>query len=291
MTKQKRKVQIIHQEKIKEADTLNIKSKKQINYKSVLNYTAIIMSIISGGYVIFLVYTAIRETYKPQSEKNIEDKFWHGDLKPPKLENTPKQYTVSELPPIYLKHPIISNLQPGIKGLYAKGINKKNNISIVLGNLMINCLVSDLYKGVNLFSPSFTNCTDSKLIIGLKDDRLYVSVEFKDLEKEETIGVIEFNHWLLYKDNTLRFNNDDERLEVKDKQNNIVFSIQYVIAPPNDPIIQINGYFINPYDVLIISDMAVADSNGVEFNKCILKKDLNWKQKAEFKIQNIKSIF
>ena len=145
---------------------------------------------------------------------------------------------------------------------------------------MVECKVIDLYTGVNLFAPLFTGCTDSKLILGLKDSRIYVSVEFKDLKKEETIGIIEFNHWKLYKENTFDFDNTDEKLQVKDKQNNIVFSIEYDTKPGDDPQININGYFINPKAVLVVSENGTgeADSKGnvqVEMNKFISKTDSN----------------
>ena len=231
------------------------------------------------------------DRYKSPKQKFEEEKLAQGNLNPPILQNFTKEYTISETPPKFYENPPVNTLYPHIKGIYAKNIKNLQYVNVILGSLAVRCLVSDLYNGVNLFSPAFSNCTDSKLMLGLKDDRLYVSVEFKDLKKEETIGVIEFNHWSLYKDNLLDFNNDDERLEVKDKQNNIVFSIQYFVDMPNDPEIYIRGYFISPYDILVLTDRAIADKNGVEFNKCLLKTDSNWKQKAEFRIQDIKSIF
>ncbi len=77
--------------------------------------------------------------------------------------------------------------------------------------------------------------------MAVKDNRMYVSIEFKDLLKEETVGVIEYNHWKLYKYNLLDFHNDDNRLEVIDKQNNIVFSIRNGGVENSVPIIEIKG--------------------------------------------------
>jgi len=111
-----------------------------------------------------------------------------------------------------------------------------------------------------------------------------VSVKFFDLEKDEFIGSIAYNHWNLFTPNLLDFHNDDERLEVKDKQNNIVFSIIYEGVG-----VWISGYFIDSKSIIVMPNDPKKSKTGHPL--CLLKTDASWKQKALDEIVVIKSIF
>lgn len=184
-----------------------------------------------------------------------------------------------------------------------------------MNDFLFQCSLDDLQKGIKLFSTSLSGCTDTNLTIGVKDERLYVSTVFKDIEKEETVGSIEFNHWKLFKPNLLDFRNGEQKLEVKDKQNRIVFSVRF--SKDVDAVF-ISGYFISSKSILILSSpvertiydttvianfMSEAgitktdDNSGpihlANFKKtiCISKTDINWKQNAVEYIEQLTSVF
>ena len=131
-----------------------------------------------------------------------------------------------------------------------------------------------------------------------KDDRLYVSAKFLDLENEFEIGEMNYNCWSLYKENLLDYHYDDEKLEVLDKRGNIVFSIAYEnLGDPNstaDKYVVIAGYFISPSKLLVLNNLEyfnkgrhVDDHSHELFNK----SDTGYKANALKEIRKIRSIF
>ena len=93
----------------------------------------------------------------------------------------------------------------------------------------------------------FFNCENPiNLKFKLKNDRLYVSAIFKHFRNSELIGIINYDYWALYKDNIANFTSDDQSLKVIDKQNNVVFDIQFVV--PNTVVI--NGYNVGDYQII-----------------------------------------
>ena len=243
-----------------------------------LGYLALLISIIIARDPIINIFSSPKEKYEREA-------FVEGDLRPPKLTqiDTGKGYKISEVSPFYTN--MVDEAYPKIRGIYMKGFNKRIQTGIVLGSEAILCFNDDLYKGIEISNPLMKGCTDFKISFGVKDSRLYISTEFKDLEKEETIGFIEYNHWKLYKPNLLYFENDDKRLEVRDKQNNIVFSISYQEVSDNSVgIVYIGGYFVNSASVLVLSAKP-------SFNECYSKSKGEWRQNAMDKIRTIKSVF
>lgn len=239
--------------------------------------------IVGIGVVVGIVvaYPQFEGMWITPKEQVLKDNFYEGDLKPRKISESEvfsKGFEVSK----NLKN----DQSPIIKGVNIPNF-KKYGLLTMLGETMYS-VPNDFYKGAEILTPAFKGCTSSKLYIGVHEERLYVHVEFKDIQTEEIIGIIEYNHWRLYKKNVLSFNNDDERLEVRDKQNNIVFAIRYEL--PKDyktPIVYISGYFISPYSVLVLKNNSINSRS----QNCYPKSQSFWKENAVLEIEKIKSIF
>lgn len=235
---------------------------------------------------IFEVWTNIREKSLSPAEKLNKIEHQEGDLKPKKLFNyyEPEPTNSVSTKPVIDKVPIIKGIK--IKKLHSGGLNFQYGSNMVIYD------ISQLYEGVNIFKGDITKCDSSiQLIMGIRDDRLYTSVMFKDLEKEENIGWIEFNHWNLYLPNLTTFYNDDSTLEVKDKHNRIVFSLKYIEVPGStSATIQLNGYFISPNSVLVHVGSPYMGVKTTTRSQCISKEDKKWKGKIEAAVATIVSV-
>jgi hypothetical protein len=103
---------------------------------------------------------------------------------------------------------------------------------------------------------------------------------------------LDFDRWEVFKSNTLKYpKNDNNRLEVKDKQSNIVLTIQFDKRVKNLNVLEICGYFISPTAISVVQ--MATDSNKTNLvDTCLLKNNDNaWKQNAEVVIQHIQPIF
>ncbi|HEY9177924.1 MAG TPA: hypothetical protein VIN07_09550 [Flavipsychrobacter sp.] len=253
---------------------------------------------IIGGFVV--VYE-LRDYLKTPKEKYDEEVFISGELKPDPLllvKPVPLERKLNfsiDTPPHY----------PIIHGIQLYGMDKwYTPVGLVVGNVAYSCLPQYLYSGFNIFNvekypSSIKNnnktkglrCSDINLIFGLHDSKLYVSVEFKDLQKEETIGYIEFNHWKLYKPNLLDFRSDNKRLEVRDKQNNIVLAVAFV-GNTEMNIVNISGYLIGTESVFVMPNGSYPRrSETKDTSICISKYSQNWKTTAQLEISKLKSVF
>jgi hypothetical protein len=233
---------------------------------------------------IFASLPTIKEIFLTQHEKHIKAHFYEGDIQAPIFkENIKANYSLSESIPNFTIPKVIDNY-PLIKGI---PIKKQSYTFVFVSGYIFTCFEQDLHNGIDIFNPLFTPCSSSHLFLAVKDNRLYVSVEFKDLEKEETIGIIEFNHWKLYKENVLDYNDKDPtKLEVKDKQNNIVFSLKY---SDDTNMVWISGYFIGSKSIIVMPNDPYKSKSINPY--CVLKADSNWKKKALEEITLIKSIY
>jgi hypothetical protein len=171
------------------------------------------------------------------------------------------------------------------RGITIKDLGKQTLIMMV-GRTAWLIDGSAFYRGIEIF-PSKVFCDDYKLVLGAKEDKLYVSAEFKDLEKEEMMGIIEFNHWKLYKENVFSFNNDDETLEVRDKQNNIAFAISYGRLVHMKGVL-VSGYFIGDSSTMVLRTN-IEGPKDTQF--CILKSDPAWKNRVMTEISKQRSYF
>jgi len=271
-------------------------------------YLILIWGVIGGiGLIsgILANWEPIKKMFLTQHESYENEKFVTGDLKLPKNDSVNKNtgphfnssaslsgdfkrksYSILNEKPFF-PTPSFDRSRPLIKGIWLKGVNKTDVVFVFISGYLFTCFKEDLEQGIDIFNPAFKDCIATHLYLALKGERLFVSVEFKDLLKEETIGVIEYNHWRLYVPNMFDFKNDDERLEVLDKQHNIVFSI--VQAPKDELGVFISGYFIGPKSIVVMPNNPKKSKSANPI--CIDKADPLWKAKALEEIELIKTIF
>jgi len=225
---------------------------------------------------------------KSPKVKSDEATKYTGELKPSTIDTlSPSGFSFLEQTPVFYNEVKYDSL-PIVKGILIRNKNKPINLEI--GNTLFINSREYLSRGIEIHTPIYPACDSVKKIsLILKDDRLYVSVEFKDLEKGETVGYLEYNHWTVFKENSLEYpKNDDYRLEVKDKKSNIVFTIRYNETSLGTNQVFICGYFISPKAISILVQDTIKKN---QFDTCISKSNINWKQDAEVLIQNIKSIY
>lgn len=276
--RQKKTVKLIKAERIKQNWLLRLFS---VPWK----ITLLVFSIAGGLVAIISIYDRCKS---PQLK--MLDEFDEGDLKPDKIST--KRATEETIR--FLKYsPLISDEKtngdtlPRIFGLKIKNI-ESNGIFLNIGNTVMPVTLPQLSNGIEVSIPIHGNFSCSSLRFGYKDERIYISTEFSDLQKEETIGIIEYNHWKLFKKNRLIFYNDERRLEVRDLQNNIVFGIEYKQDFGKNNWVYVSGYFISPETVSII---ATDSTRRTDTDTCISKSSDSWKVKSATLIKNIKTFF
>ncbi|WP_259070136.1 hypothetical protein HDF24_15505 [Mucilaginibacter sp. X4EP1] len=254
--------------------------------------------LILGGIASFI---AIQNEWLKSSKKKFEEQTTEsGSLNPPKLNYSNSQYSqisndgfkffIPRIPPNFDSK--TNKRFPPIIGLHVIDFNINNPIYVDCGNRIFYLTPQYFHKGVDILKTLGDSCSNTSLILGLKGDRLYISTEFKRLQNEETMGIIEYNHWTLFKENILTYRYNDTMLEVRDKQNKIAFSIKYgqtsmmrtKKGPPFNGVI-IRGYFLGD------TSLTVINSQPGFFRGCFLKSDPNWKQKAAVEISKIKSLW
>ena len=228
----------------------------------------------------------ISEVFKSPKEKYDEENFISGELRPLPIK-TQDSISFSEASQTYTFKGITEKA-PEIYGIVIKKFKSLRRITFKIVTDSYGITTNQLSKGFNILNFVKKDQIEFECIVGVdNNERLYVSLEFKDLEKEETIGFINFNKWKLYKPNLFYFQNDDYRLEVRDKQNHIVLALKYNQSE-TDPTIEIAGYFIGPTGCLVIPNDPQDQSLGVGF---FIKDQSDWKQKAIMILTHVKSIF
>ncbi len=248
-----------------------------------------LLVLLSVGGSIGGIYKGIdtyRERNVSQKEKFDQEKKVEGDLKIriPSFGPTSNAYINPEVL-LQFKFDTPTYRFPKIRGIDISGIDSEPTVIVSMGRYLLNCFTEDLTKGINIFSeknqPSFP-CDTLAFKIAAARNRLYISVEFKDLKKEETVGVIQYNHWTLYKENMLNYFDTDSSLTVLDKQGKVVINVRYFSKVH---ILAIDGYFIGDDGVLVLN---VEDPDSPFFEACISKTEVDWKTKAQKKISKIK---
>lgn len=234
--------------------------------------------IIGMGIVTALIanYQPIRNIFLTEKEKHDKENFDSGEIKAP-VHSPQTVQSFSEKPPTFLTSPILDTF-PRIKGLLidVEKARGDNAIAINIGGNLTLIPLENLYgRSLQL------TCTNSVMYFLANGNRLYVSVEFKDILTEQHIGIIEYNRWRVYIPNALEWKYDDYKFEVKDKQGYIVCA---VISTGNT--IDVTGYFINPTDISILRI-----DGTVPIDTCISKNKPYWKREAQTEILKIKSIF
>jgi hypothetical protein len=252
-----------------------------------------IISILTFCQLSYFVYdTFIRSDV----DKTVKQRTDEGDLKFPKISNEQNLEPDRRIETEGLtnfNYDTINYKFPKINGIYLKDLSKQKLMYVELGGYFYRVPLDSLYHPMDFFEAQHQICSNTKMIVGIKNDRVYVSTEFKRLQNEETMGIMQFNHWSLYKDNYLRCPvNNDTMLEVRDKENNIAFAIQYVVDTRNIPGVRISGYFVGVDAISIVNSTvsALDDSVSVWGTNCIRKQTPNWKQKSLHFISKIKSL-
>ncbi|MBS1773297.1 MAG: hypothetical protein JST82_10565 [Bacteroidetes bacterium] len=173
------------------------------------------------------------------------------------------------------------NEYPIIKGIKIQNFINKKEIELHMGTIIFKMQPDFLFEGINILGLSpYTACSDDQdITLGVKDDRLYISTQFKDIKNEDVIGDIEFNHWKMFKPNFLKINQDDSSFEVFDRQGYNAFAIRFF--EPNKLVVQ--GYFVGSSTIAVV--------NNIESIPCIDKSDIHWKDSAIRAIKKTKSIF
>jgi hypothetical protein len=245
--------------------------------------------LILGMGAICGILTAINpiiDFFKSQPQKHESNYFYSGDIKANGVTNSKSDAPIT--PNFYFD---IKNYKyPPIEGIIIKNPHSLLPLSMMVGDYVFITPKINFSQGVEVFSQQIKDkhildCGNSSLIIAEKDGKLYVSTQFKDIKNEEIIGIIEYNHWKLYKSNLLEFYSDDNCLEVTDKQNNIVFSIRYTIYNGMEAL-TIKGYFISTTTILILN---AGKELGPGVADCVSKSDTDWKKNAEKEIIKIKT--
>ena len=251
----------------------------------VIRNIAIILAVIS--LIVVVKYKdPIRNFFQPPKDKFVTQKPVTVDIHPPKLQ--PGKLDVSsiklqEQPPVFYTEPFKSNY-PAINGIRLRTYDSSGFTVFGIGNTALPFYNPDLERGIEFSIGNQSGCPDHKISLFLKNMKMYVAAEFKDFEKEEVMGVMEYNHWKEYKDNIGDFKNDEFGLEVKDKQGKVAFSI----CCGYGNVVYIAGYFINHRSVMVVQNNY---QKTKEQFRCISKKDSDWRKRAEYEVGILKSIF
>ena len=136
--------------------------------------------------------------------------------------------------------------------LYSNGL-----INVNYADIRYSCRVEALKKGY-VVKPHTVSCGplkeqpfEVKMII--KNDRLFISTVFKDIQKEEVVGIIDYDHWRLFKPNLLNWKESDTSLEALDRGNNVIFNMIY--EQPNT--LTIHGYSVGLGCIFVVLDDAI----------------------------------
>lgn len=176
-----------------------------------------IITIISIPTYFFWFKDKVHEFITPTSKLFDEENFIKGILIPNRVLETDKDLTVM-YGSVGMAYPI---------GKYKQGIDVTPSLIEYAGGQPL-----------------------SDIRLKIIDNRLYVSIEINDLESGEIVGIIDYNHWSLYKKNVLRYHDEGNYLEVIDKYNNVVFSIFFY----NSHTIRIQGYFLRKGGITVVGD-------------------------------------
>lgn len=181
--------------------------------------------------------------------------------------------------------------------------SSNHEIMFMAGSGMWRVPHGRLKKGITFTNlVNSTDCNTSKIKLVARNNRLYVSAEFRDLQNNVLVGKMDFNRWEVYLDNLLDYKYDDDRIEVRDKQGYIIFAVGLFQENqgPNGGIV-IRGYFQNPKTIMMMNnsktiEVMLKGPDGrlipsAEYYKCISKEDPAWKSKSEEYIDKIESVF
>lgn len=249
-----------------------------------------------------LTYIQLKNEFKSTQEKFTETHIDSGTIKAPQiLVNDLQETDTFETESIFTR--ARTDKFPPVNGIRISEKDTLLGIVFMAGSGMWRVRLSRLKKGVTFVNLTGSqDCYNSKIRLVARDNRLYASAEFRDLQNNNLVGKMDFNRWEVYLDNLLKYKYDDERIEVHDKQGYIIFSLGLFQENQgaNGGVV-IRGYFQNPKTIMMMNnskkvEVVLQGTDGkiypqAEYYKCISKENPNWKKEAEKYIDKIESIF
>ncbi len=215
--------------------------------------------------------------FKSKHQKHAEKNEITGMVKSPKFSDN---VTTQENIPSF-NYNTEAYKYPLIKGVYIKGLSKMKGLTLTIANgVGLNFEISDLYKGVNFFQYRLRpiDCDGLKLWLIAKDDRLYASARFIDLDDNE-MGEMEYNHWKIYDNKFLDFSCTDQSFELIDNKGLVAFSLSYS-GKKGEPFVYIRGYFISPVCAFVID-------GSPDFGPIYINDSSNWKRQVKVRADKI----
>ena len=197
-----------------------------------------IVGLIASVLTIVVYWDTIKDWGKSKHDKFIDEKFADtGTIQTPTIIPIINGDTTNEKGLIFNTVPLNDSL-PKINGIYIKDFDKKKQITFQIGTNKMGVNTKYFYEGISilqdarmgmLFFSNRSNGSNEKnpdVILGVKDNHLYVSAKFIDLKSEEIIGDMEFNHWKILK-NVYNYKYNDKSIAVQDSQGHVVFFMEY----------------------------------------------------------------
>lgn len=137
-----------------------------------------------------------------------------------------------------------------IRGLLIPYKTQKSSqfIDISFGSVAHRIPLIDFRNGISLQALPMLRCGDDgkiwerpiNLFLKLEGERVKISTTMRSFQSKEIIGEIKNNSWVLYKQAIIDFYENDQLLEVVDKQGYVVLGLS--LSNPNN--INIRGYFV-----------------------------------------------
>jgi hypothetical protein len=187
------------------------KSKISKFFRSTLG-TFLTFAALCGLSGIFMFRDELHKLFSSKHDLYEENNTITGEVQSPKIsESITKEVTPTFIYNTYNYH------YPLIRGLYIKDLHKMGDLGFKVGSNTLYLSVQDLYDGGSNFRERGYNkmlCdTSINLYFAAREDSLYVSTKFVSLKDEIEIGVMEYNHWRIYKDRYIDYRCSSNSLE------------------------------------------------------------------------------
>jgi len=241
--------------------------------------------IVGFGTALSIILTCIQlvDTRKTTKEKFKENSIDTGTIKTPYI-------TFAGVPGPFVDEVTKASTGINVKVIPVRGIHvpdliNKKSITVTWGMAEITLTPNDLYKGINLLDTIVKGQGTAALYLGASyDNRLYIGTELRDLEDNNLLGRICFNHWLVYTNAVKDYNDTDTSFEVLDSKGYIIIQLEYSETTNT---LNIQGYFRDTRGVIILinqKDKTLMGYVGYEGRP-------GWRDTARETLSIIKSIF
>ncbi len=243
--------------------------------------TVALLGIVSLIIGIVSQLPTVKDMFLTQREKHIQANFLQGNLRMPQV-NYERIYEDPEL--------LSPNTAAGpkMKGILIPGLQQMEQLTVIAGTFIRVINVKDLYgkNGINLDSIitfQYPITSINPFLLYAEGDRIFIDAKFVQLDNT-CLGWIEKNRWYLYKSKVPWYRDDDENLEVKDQNQNIMFSAHY---DSKTKYFEIAGYFNCIDEVYVLSNDGLYNTPWLTYKKYVPE----WLESAKRKIASIKPTF